>query len=80
MIVLGPGYDVEGAGPPAVPLTQVDAPKKELPRVMVVQPDEGICCGLQLGEGGSNSPQEASDSQRVAKLVDEASASAHQRP
>jgi hypothetical protein len=73
---------VEGGGPPAVPLARVgaqaDPPKKEQPRVMVVQPDEGICCGLQLGDGGI--AQEASDSQRAARLVDEASANAHRRP
>ncbi len=71
---------MEGAGPPAGRVAPVDPPKRVQPRVMVVQPDEGLCCGLQLSEGGSNSAQQPSDSQHAAKLVDEASAAAHQRP
>jgi len=48
--------------------------------VMVVQPDEGICCGLQLAEGASKGAEESQDSQRAAKLVDDASAAANTRP
>lgn len=71
-----PGYDAEAARPPAV----VEPPKKAQPRVMVVQPDEGICCGLQLAEGGSKGAEESQDRQSAAKLVDEASAAANPRP
>ncbi|BDA49188.1 hypothetical protein COCOBI_13-2980 [Coccomyxa sp. Obi] len=67
-------YDIEAARP--TPVAQVDPPTKEQPRVMVVQPDEGMCCGLQLTEAGSKALQESSDSQNAAKLVDQASAAA----
>lgn len=70
-------YDIEAVGPP--PAAQVDPPKKEQPRVVVVQPDEEMCCGLQLTETSSKALQGASDSQHAAKLVDQASAAADQR-
>lgn len=70
-------YDIEAVRP--TPTFQVDPPRKvepEQPQVMVVQPDEGICCGLQLTEGSSKALQKSSDSQNAAKLVDQASAAA----
>lgn len=70
-------YDIEAVGPR--PVAQVDPPRKEQPRVMVVQPDEGICCGLQLAEASSKALQESSDSQNAAKLVDQASAGDQRR-
>lgn len=65
-------YDIEAVGP--TPVAPVEPPRKEQPRVMVVQPDEGICCGLQLTEADDKALQGASDSQNAAKLVDQASA------
>ena len=75
---LGRTYDIEAVGPR--PVAQMDPPKQEQqPRVMVVQPDEGICCGLQLTETSSKALQESSDSQNAAKLVDQASAADQRR-
>ncbi len=70
-------YDIEAVEPTAV--AQVDPPRKEQPRVMVVQPDEGICCGLQLTEASSKVLQESADSQNAAKLMDQASAADQRR-
>jgi hypothetical protein len=60
--------------PPAPP-----QPKRESQtRVLIVQPDDDLCCGLQLPvqQDGSSIGQALTDSQKAAKLVDAASVQA----
>lgn len=61
---------------PAAPQQVMEPPKTDAqPRVLIVQPDDDICCGMQLPvqEDSSSGGEVSTDSERAAKLVDEAS-------